>query len=588
MSIIPILIDTRLPHAGSADDCSLLLLPSADDLLLHELLRSAARVTGHHAIVLTAFAPDAAYIARIRNAASNIEDVVQASRFDTVLDRFRPSDSLLFMSPMCYPVDGIELRPLLSTNANDARMVRHLIAFEAPTSRTKELVQADEFGRIRKIQRYFEPVTWPFPSGVLASLVPVACAQMVSSLELGSLEELRAQLSSSGIPNQDVPFHGDCFDLTDESGVLSLGERRVNEVSLLIDQGKASRIAKQTPLQSPDANVHVTARLVGPVLVLEGAEIGAGALVIGPAIVGQRATIGRDAVVAQCMVLPGAIVPDAVTVRHRVVSGEFVAARPAQVQRRHAAPHLIEHAEPSRRALPTYVTAKALVEPVLAAIALVLLAPLMLLLAVLVKLTSPGPVFYGDSREGKDARAFKCWKFRTMFTNASEMQRALKAAQDMDGPQFKMVNDPRVTKAGRWLRRLNVDELPQLWNVIRGEMSFVGPRPSPFSENQICVPWRNGRLSVRPGITGLWQVCRKDRKSGDFHQWIHYDLLYVRNVSVRLDFMILAATIFTLGGRRPVPLSLMLGRKPNPRTRAVATSDDARFRSQALHGTGAR
>jgi lipopolysaccharide/colanic/teichoic acid biosynthesis glycosyltransferase len=141
-----------------------------------------------------------------------------------------------------------------------------------------------------------------------------------------------------------------------------------------------------------------------------------------------------------------------------------------------------------------------------------------------------------------------------------------------------MDHDPRVTKIGAILRKLNIDELPQLWNVARGEMSFVGPRPSPFRENQICIPWRNGRLSVRPGITGLWQVCRRDRDRGDFHQWIHYDLLYVRNVSFRLDVMIFVATIVTLGGRKPVPLRLMLGRRPRTRTRRYAVTDATRFR----------
>jgi lipopolysaccharide/colanic/teichoic acid biosynthesis glycosyltransferase len=161
----------------------------------------------------------------------------------------------------------------------------------------------------------------------------------------------------------------------------------------------------------------------------------------------------------------------------------------------------------------------------------------------------------------------------------------------MDGPQFKMDHDPRVTKVGAWLRRMNVDELPQLWNIVCGEMSFVGPRPSPFRENQICVPWRNGRLSVRPGITGLWQVCRKDRKTGDFHQWIHYDLLYVRNVSFRLDVMIFAATIFTLGGRRPVPLRLMLGRRRHgARVRQLAEREARRSRmsGESLAGTAAQ
>jgi hypothetical protein len=129
----------------------------------------------------------------------------------------------------------------------------------------------------------------------------------------------------------------------------------------------------------------------------------------------------------------------------------------------------------------------------------------------------------------------------------------------MDGPQFKMANDPRVTSVGRVLRRLNMDEIPQLWNIVRGEMSFVGPRPSPFRENQICVPWRHARLSVRPGLTGLWQVCRHDRANGDFHQWIQYDLLYVSHVSLRVDASIFIATLTTLGGRWPVPLSRILG-----------------------------
>jgi hypothetical protein len=117
-----------------------------------------------------------------------------------------------------------------------------------------------------------------------------------------------------------------------------------------------------------------------------------------------------------------------------------------------------------------------------------------------------------------------------------------------------------VTSVGRVLRRLNMDEIPQLWNIVRGEMSFVGPRPSPFRENQICVPWRHARLSVRPGITGLWQVCRHDRANGDFHQWIQYDLAYVSHVSLRVDASIFVATLATLGGRWPVPLSRILGK----------------------------
>jgi lipopolysaccharide/colanic/teichoic acid biosynthesis glycosyltransferase len=149
-----------------------------------------------------------------------------------------------------------------------------------------------------------------------------------------------------------------------------------------------------------------------------------------------------------------------------------------------------------------------------------------------------------------------------MHDGAEAVERELHARSQVDGPQFKLERDPRVTRMGRWLRPTSLDELPQLINVARGEMSFVGPRPSPFRENQLCVPWREGRLSVRPGITGLWQVCRHDRRHGDFHQWIQYDLLYVRNVSARLDLNILAATLLTLGGKGHVSLSAVL---PQPR-----------------------
>ncbi len=591
MSIVPVLLDVRPPYArNDLDSGSLLLLPTADDLLLREVMRSVQRVTAHRPTVLSDFVPDADYTARIRAGYSDVEDVLGVGSLPALIDRFTPSDSFLFIAPVCYPSDGVDLRPLCATPVNDARMVRHLVAFEAPTLHTKELVQTDDAGRVRKIQRYFEPVTWPFPSGVLASLVPLACAQMVLPLTLSSLEALRLQLSASGIPNQDVPYHGDCFDLHDEAGVLALSERRIGALATLRELSKVR--GQNTTMVAATASVHPTARLVGPVVVRDHATIGARALVVGPSTIGDGAVVGDDAVVAQCLVLAGAVVAPASTVRHRLISGDSSHASAVAGQRRHTAPNSSMAPEPVKRlAIPTYVAVKALVEPVFALMALIVLAPLMAIIAVIVKCTSTGPVFYGDSREGKDARPFKCWKFRSMLTNADEMQRALAAKQQMDGPQFKMDRDPRVTKIGGILRRLNIDELPQLWNIVRGEMSLVGPRPSPFRENQICIPWRNGRLSVRPGMTGLWQVCRKDREHGDFHQWIHYDLLYVRNVSLRLDLMIIAATLVTLGGRRPVPLRVMLGRsqrgagarsrKAGRRAPRLVTPGDTRSRAMA-------
>jgi lipopolysaccharide/colanic/teichoic acid biosynthesis glycosyltransferase len=186
------------------------------------------------------------------------------------------------------------------------------------------------------------------------------------------------------------------------------------------------------------------------------------------------------------------------------------------------------------------------------------LSPLLALVALLVKLDSKGPAFFSHAREGRLGRLFRCWKFRTMHVDADVAQLELAETNQVDGPQFKIHRDPRVTRVGCWLRRLNLDELPQLYNVLKGEMSLVGPRPSPFRENQLCIPWREARLSVRPGITGLWQICRNDRSSGDFHQWIYYDLLYVEHMSWWLDLKILAATVLSLGGHFPIALSRLL------------------------------
>ncbi|MBN2560123.1 MAG: sugar transferase [Phycisphaerae bacterium] len=202
-----------------------------------------------------------------------------------------------------------------------------------------------------------------------------------------------------------------------------------------------------------------------------------------------------------------------------------------------------------------------------AASVLLLSLPVSLIVAILIKLESRGPVLFVHNREGVGGKVFGCYKFRTMHQDAHRQQRKLYGQNELDGPQFKLRDDPRVTRNGRLLRATNIDELPQLINVLLGHMSLVGPRPSPFRENQICVPWRRARLSVRPGITGLWQICRSERSSDDFQQWIFYDTLYVRKMSAWLDLKILLATVLSLAGRWNVPLSYVL---PDEGTQAEA------------------
>ncbi|HEX6558509.1 MAG TPA: sugar transferase [Longimicrobiales bacterium] len=173
---------------------------------------------------------------------------------------------------------------------------------------------------------------------------------------------------------------------------------------------------------------------------------------------------------------------------------------------------------------------------------LIALSPLFLLVAALVKLTSAGPVFYEFRVLGRNARRFVAYKFRTMCVNADELKPSLMRRNEMRGPAFKMRNDPRVTPLGRWLRKFSVDELPQLWSVLVGDMSLVGPRP-PFAEEFVQYKsWQWGRLAVTPGITCIWQVTgRSDIR--DFDQWAALDAEYVKNWSLWLDLKILLMTV---------------------------------------------
>jgi len=175
-----------------------------------------------------------------------------------------------------------------------------------------------------------------------------------------------------------------------------------------------------------------------------------------------------------------------------------------------------------------------------ASIGLAWFAPLFLFVAIAIKLTSRGPVFYSQEREGLGGRRFRIYKFRTMRPGADQYQTDLRPYSVQDGPAFKMSRDPRITWIGRWLRRLSLDELPQLWNVLRGEMSLVGPRPLPTAESLECAPWQRRRLTVVPGITCIWQVW--GRSTVPFQEWMRMDLEYLRRRSLVFDTKVLIKT----------------------------------------------
>lgn len=176
-----------------------------------------------------------------------------------------------------------------------------------------------------------------------------------------------------------------------------------------------------------------------------------------------------------------------------------------------------------------------------ALIGILLLLPVIIVCALAVKLTSRGPILYRQTRIGKSGRSFGCLKFRTMRVGAHAQQELLRASSQQDGPAFKIAGDPRITPIGRMLRKFSIDELPQLLNVLLGDMSLVGPRPPIPSEVDKYTWWQRRRISVKPGLTCVWQVYGRNRVS--FKRWVEMDLYYIDNWSLWLDFKLIAHTV---------------------------------------------
>ncbi|MEL7045542.1 MAG: sugar transferase [Pseudomonadota bacterium] len=187
-----------------------------------------------------------------------------------------------------------------------------------------------------------------------------------------------------------------------------------------------------------------------------------------------------------------------------------------------------------------YDVTKRAVDLLVCLVAIPLLAPLALLCATAIKASSPGPVLFRQHRAGRGGKPFKMIKFRTMVVEAEAVKAALRAENGFKGPDFKLLRDPRITPIGRFLRRTSLDELPQVWNILVGDMTLVGPRPTSFGVD-VYTPWHQERLEVTPGLTGLWQI--KARGDTNFDERVRLDVAYVRGRSLWLDFSILAKTL---------------------------------------------
>lgn len=189
---------------------------------------------------------------------------------------------------------------------------------------------------------------------------------------------------------------------------------------------------------------------------------------------------------------------------------------------------------------------KRFMDIIISAISIIVLIPLLIIVSIAIKIESSGPVFFSQNRVGKDGEIFKIYKLRSMVVNAEELKQKLMKENEASGPMFKIKKDPRITKIGSFIRKTSIDELPQLYNVLKGDMSLVGPRPSLPEEVEEFEPWMLRRLDVRPGLTCYWQVM--GRNSISFEEWMKLDVKYVNERTLWIDIKLIFRTIFVLFG----------------------------------------
>lgn len=378
-------------------------------------------------------------------------------------------------------------------------------------------------------------------------------------------EQLFEELNRRGLPASAWEVCGYSKNLCGLDRYFELQE------DLLLKRAGLSEIQQWLPSPDPHTSVDVSSRatIIEPVLLGENSHIEEGAIVVGPTVIGGNCTVKKNAVVAECILFDGSMVEDSSHVRKCLLGNGAVVSRDRRIQDFIL---LGDSASASQSGWPLpwsfygsptpgfqcvaklrcrqqhlstdYLRAKRLVDIVCSILALVICAPLMAVIALAVKLDSPGGAIFRQRRCGKDGREFTMYKFRSMVAEAEELKRELMARNEVDGPMFKIASDPRTTRMGLFLRTTNLDELPQFWNVLRGDMTLVGPRPLSWDEMRFNPSWRDTRLLVKPGLVGTWQVESHDKNS--FADWVVLDTYYVHHCSMWLDAKIIFKAFFVI------------------------------------------
>src|SRR5256885_7642232 len=374
----------------------------------------------------------------------------------------------------------------------------------------REKVVTDEADRFLRFQRLYESAD-RLARVVLTPEREIAQLWQSASDPLNGWRRLRR--FTPRIDRVTISVDGQVYDRTVDREVAHFLHDLIRDWKRPDSTINRATKAESETWRDPQAKIDPDAKLIGPVWAGAGRTLAAGSTVIGPAVVWDDPNLRPSNDGLQWLTIEPKTPP------------EEIAPRPLPMASR---------------------TAKRIFDMVFAFFALLFTVPFYPLIMLAIWLEDGGPFFFSHRRETIGGGEFGCIKFRSMRKDAEQIKAQLKKLNQADGPQFYMENDPRLTKVGKWLRKYNIDELPQFWNVLVGDMSVVGPRPSPEHENQYCPPWREARLSVRPGITGLWQVRRTHRQGNDFQEWIKYDLEYVEKASWRLDLIILAKTVTTM------------------------------------------
>jgi len=412
----------------------------------------------------------------------------------------------------------------------------------------REKVRLTAIGKVVGFRRLYSdcaepapvPADWPHHIFVKTNVLDrVLTGQTLPQFFPALLERCR----SNALSLRTINVGGVALDLETEDGLLNFCQAKLFKI-------------RNTKYEIQNSNmISPSSRLVGKVLLGKNIHIDPKAIVVGPTIIGNNVRIGASAVINSSIIGPGVCVPQNQFVQNHVVKGPQCNWKRLNRCKSNNSKQIcypkfnLNHQKRAKDAFRNWSRFsyagcfKRIADIVAAVTVLILFAPVLPIIALVIKLTSRGPVFFKDTRQGLHGRAFSCLKFRTMVMGADKIQDKLRTISQVDGPQFKMADDPRLSAVGSFLRDTYIDEIPQFFNVLLGQMSVVGPRPSPESENTLCPSWRDARLSVRPGITGLWQVCRSRQPMKDFQEWIYYDIKYVRDPSLKMDLWISWKTV---------------------------------------------